>query len=231
MPKTIGAGGQSMTCARCVGRVERGLKKVDGDLNAGVNLATERATVRELPGSVSPIIRDAGYEVLEEPAGLSRNDQQREAREREVTHLRGQVVFSAVFALPLLLLAMVPMLIPRVENLPMMTFGHDVTRTLNRVMLALAQPTQFGSGRRFSRLGWKSLKNASPEMNTLAMGIDMVLAEVLPSGKSDAAKPLQAQGERVAFVETASTTRLRSLRRTWAGPAPRERAWTWRRRT
>ena len=34
-------------------------------------------------------------------------DQEREARAREVTHLRGQVLFSAAFAIPLMLIAMV----------------------------------------------------------------------------------------------------------------------------
>ncbi|CAM4049123.1 heavy metal translocating P-type ATPase [Deinococcus marmoris] len=167
-------GVQGMTCASCVGRVERALKKVDGVLAASVNLATERATVQYLPSSVSPgqlkaAIRASGYEVLEEQAGLSREDQEREARAREVTHLRGQVMFSAAFALPLMLIAMVPMLVPAVNDWLMNSFGHGVMGTLNWVMLALAVPIQFGPGRRFYRLGWKSLKMKSPDMNALVM--------------------------------------------------------------
>ncbi|GAA5533527.1 heavy metal translocating P-type ATPase [Deinococcus aluminii] len=170
----IELGVQGMTCASCVGRVERALKKVDGVLDASVNLATERASVTYLPSSVSPgqlkaAIRDAGYEVLEEQAGLSREDQEREAREREVNHLRRQVLFSAVFAVPLLLLAMVPMLVPAVEDWLMTTFGPGIMTTLNWVMLALALPIQFGPGLRFYRLGWKSLKNRAPDMNALVM--------------------------------------------------------------
>jgi Cu+-exporting ATPase len=170
----IELGVQGMTCASCVGRVERGLQKVDGVLNATVNLATERASIAYLPSSVSPgqlkaAIRDAGYEVLEQEAGLSREDQEREARAREVTHLRGQVLFSAIFAVPLLLLAMLPMLVPAVNDWLMNTFGMGVMTTLNWVMLALALPIQFGPGRRFYRLGWKSLKSKSPDMNALVM--------------------------------------------------------------
>lgn len=102
---TTELGIQGMTCASCVGRVERALKKVDGVLSASVNLATERASVTYLPASVSPgqlkaAIREAGYEVLDEQAGLSREDQEREARAQEVDHLRRQVLFSTVFALP-----------------------------------------------------------------------------------------------------------------------------------
>src|SRR3712207_6565032 len=55
-----------MTCASCVGRVERALKKVPGVLEASVNLATERATVGYLAGAVEPrdlekAVEGAGY--------------------------------------------------------------------------------------------------------------------------------------------------------------------------
>ncbi|MBZ9711739.1 heavy metal translocating P-type ATPase [Deinococcus multiflagellatus] len=167
-------GVQGMTCANCVGRVERALKKVDGVLAASVNLATERATVTYLPQSVAPgelkaAIRGAGYEVLDAQAGQAREDQERAAREREVAELRRQVTFSAVFAVPLLLLAMGPMLIPALNDWLMGTFGHGVMTTLNWVMQALALPIQFGPGRRFYRLGWKSLRGRSPDMNALVM--------------------------------------------------------------
>ena len=61
----IGIGG--MTCASCVARVERALKKVPGVENAAVNLATESAHVTvSLPdtseGVLRRAIRDAGYE-------------------------------------------------------------------------------------------------------------------------------------------------------------------------
>src|SRR3712207_5523921 len=55
-----------MTCASCVGRVERALKKVPGVLEASVNLANERATVGYLAGAVEPrdlekAVEGAGY--------------------------------------------------------------------------------------------------------------------------------------------------------------------------
>ncbi|GBF04425.1 heavy metal translocating P-type ATPase [Deinococcus aerius] len=170
----IELGVQGMTCASCVSRVERALKKVDGVLDASVNLATERATVRYLPSSVSAgqlkaAVKGAGYEVLEAQAGRDRTDLEREAREQEIHGLRRAVTFSAVFALPLALLAMVPMLVPAVNDWLMSTFGHGVMTTLNWVMLALAVPVQFGPGMRFYRLGWKALRNRSPDMNSLVM--------------------------------------------------------------
>src|SRR5436305_15106959 len=66
-----------MTCASCVNRIERYLRRTDGVLEASVNLATERATVvvdpfrvgrRELVGAVEA----AGYDVRLEPtAGIT----------------------------------------------------------------------------------------------------------------------------------------------------------------
>ena len=58
---------EGMTCASCVGRVERALKIVPGVLGASVNLATERADVR-LAGPVDRAdliraIEDVGYTV------------------------------------------------------------------------------------------------------------------------------------------------------------------------
>jgi Cu+-exporting ATPase len=163
-----------MTCAACAGRVERALKKLDGVLEASVNLATERASVKYLPASTGPAqfkraIRDAGYGVLEATAGRDRADLEREARAREIAGLRRAVLVSAAFALPLLIIAMLPMLFPPALAWLMATFGHGVMNSLNWVMLALATPVQFGPGLRFYRHGWKSLRSGSPDMNSLVM--------------------------------------------------------------
>ncbi len=166
----IELGVQGMTCASCVARVERALGKVDGVLSAGVNLATERATVTYLPASVSAgqlraAVREAGHEVLEDQAGTDRSDQERAAREEELARLRRSVLFSAVFAVPLLILAMLPMLYAPLETALTARLGPG----LMWIMLALAVPVQFGPGLRFYRLGWKSLVHRSPDMNSLVM--------------------------------------------------------------
>src|SRR5674476_1224119 len=62
-----------MTCASCVSRVERALRKPPGVLKADVNLATEKAPVTYLPGQASrddlvAAVKAAGYDVIEEPA-------------------------------------------------------------------------------------------------------------------------------------------------------------------
>ncbi|WP_151638749.1 heavy metal translocating P-type ATPase [Noviherbaspirillum aerium] len=64
-----------MTCASCVGRVERALKKVPGVKTASVNLATEKATVEvdqtATLEALSNAVEKAGYEVPSEPVSLS----------------------------------------------------------------------------------------------------------------------------------------------------------------
>src|ERR671939_569346 len=61
-----------MTCASCVRRIEKALKKVDGVAEASVNLATEKARVVYDPAAASPAqlrgaVEKAGYGVPDFP--------------------------------------------------------------------------------------------------------------------------------------------------------------------
>jgi P-type Cu+ transporter len=168
---TVELGVTEMTCAACVGRVEKALRKVPGVLNATVNLATERASVTYLPAStglaqLKRAARESGYGILEVEAGKDRTDVEREAKEKEVRNLKRSVMFSAVFAVPLVLIAMLPMV-----WMPAMMFLMNIApmNVWNWVMLALATPVQFGPGLRFYKNGWKALRSGSPDMNSLVM--------------------------------------------------------------
>ena len=185
---------EGMTCASCVGRVERALKKTDGVLEASVNLATEKATVTYLPDGVSlgqlkATVRQAGYQVRNETPGKDRTDAEREVREGERRKLKTSLTIAAVFTVPLILLVMLPMLIPSLEAqltrlIPMQTMFY--------VSFVLATVVQFGPGRRFYRSGWPALRHGSPDMNTLVMlgtsaayGYSVVatfLPQLLPAG-------------------------------------------------
>lgn len=62
---------EGMTCASCVNRIEKHLKKLDGVLDARVNLATEKATVEYVPGTLglqdfARAVEAAGYKIAEE---------------------------------------------------------------------------------------------------------------------------------------------------------------------
>ncbi|MEX2535578.1 MAG: heavy metal translocating P-type ATPase [Trueperaceae bacterium] len=160
-----------MTCASCVARVERGLKKVEGVLEAGVNLATERASITFLPDVVTPgelatAVRKVGYAVREEGERVDRVDRERQARDEQIRTLRRDVAVATLFTLPLILFVMIPMMVPALEMRLMELIPMQAIFVISFV---LASVVQFGPGRRFYRPGWTSLRHGSPDMNSLVM--------------------------------------------------------------
>lgn len=155
---------QGMTCAACVGRVERALKKVPGVAEAVVNLATGEAAVHgadELTlGPLQEAIQKAGYQAHEHP------DQARQARQEHQRALRRDLLFAGVFTLPLLLISMLPMYSASLHRWQMTLAPMEVW---NWLALALATPVQFGAGWRFLRHGWTAARALTPDMNTLVM--------------------------------------------------------------
>jgi len=98
---TVMVGG--MTCAACVRRVERSLKKIEGVLDAQVNLATSRATVIHEGGSVTlseigDVIHSAGYEFLGQ-FGKDETDPVEEARRKELKDLTIRVIAGIVLSI------------------------------------------------------------------------------------------------------------------------------------
>ena len=161
---TIGIGG--MTCASCVARVERVIQALPGVLGATVNLSTASATVQYLPATVSleriaQAIRAAGYE----PAAAAPTPDAAQARQAlELAGLRRDLVFAAVFTLPLLLLSMGPMLLPGHGD-----GGLRPASVWDWAQLILATPVLLWAGRRFLASGWLELRHLAPGMNSLVM--------------------------------------------------------------
>lgn len=67
--KTITLPVEGMTCASCVARVEKVLKKVEGVDNVNVNLATEKVTLSFDPSladvsKFTEAVAEAGYKLL-----------------------------------------------------------------------------------------------------------------------------------------------------------------------
>src|SRR5215208_7128724 len=149
-----------MTCASCVGRVERALKKVPGVLEVSVNLANERATVGYLAGEVEPrdlerAVEDAGYGVVREEESSVED-----ARGREYGKLKADFLLAAVLT-TLILLGSLPMMLGVEPPIPMgwVTLG----------LLFLATPVQLWAGWRFYRGAWAALKHGQANMNTLVV--------------------------------------------------------------
>ncbi|MGE5586309.1 MAG: heavy metal translocating P-type ATPase [Bacillota bacterium] len=154
-----------MTCASCAARVERALRRAPGVIDAAVNLATERATVRYSPDETSPaglvrVVRDAGYEAREvregEEAGAAKDREERR-REAEIRRQRGLFVLAAAFSAPLLSLMLSHLLgvhLPSAFTDPLFQF-------------ALATPVQFVAGWQFYRGALAALRARSPNMDVL----------------------------------------------------------------
>lgn len=138
-----------MTCASCVARVEKAIRAVPGVLDAGVNLATERASVRgtAAPGAVLAAVRKAGYEASPTPAA-------RPAPGAAGAPSWWPLAFALLFTAPLA----APML------------GHPMGRDWSLpgwLQWLLATPVQFWLGARFYRAGWKALRAGSGNMDLL----------------------------------------------------------------
>ncbi len=165
---TIPIGG--MTCAACSQRIERVLSRLEGVSTASVNLATERATVTYDPHTVKlsqikKAIADAGYEPLEIEKKSS-VDEDKLRKEKEIRILRIKFIIAAVFAVPLLYIAMVPM----IEWLPLSVpafidpMEHPLRYALTELFLTI--PIVI-AGYRFYTVGFKALLSRSPNMDSL----------------------------------------------------------------
>jgi Cu+-exporting ATPase len=162
-----------MTCAACAQRIEKALAKLPGVAKSSVNLATEKATAVYDPGTVKlsqlkETISKLGYKPLEiEKKGAV--DEDRVRKEKEIRTLRTRLIVSAIFCIPLLYLAMAPMVtmtwgIP----LPIPKMFRPMRYPLNYAMLQIALVIPIAiAGRRFYSVGFRSFFQGSPNMDSL----------------------------------------------------------------
>ncbi|HEY0858737.1 MAG TPA: copper ion binding protein, partial [Albitalea sp.] len=144
---------EGMTCASCVGRVEKALKKVPGVLSAEVNLATESATVRMMGSAAAAEQLAAAVE----KAGYAARVQTDEASAAPPARPGAQwwpIALAAALSAPL--------------ALPMfgLLFGRHWMLD-GWLQWALATPVQFWLGARFYRAGWKALRAGTGNMDLL----------------------------------------------------------------
>jgi Au+-exporting ATPase len=159
---------EGMTCASCVGRVERALLAVPGVSEATVNLATERATVRghAEEEALLAAIRGAGYAAQPVDRGLQpiRDEGHTERKDAEQAELKRDFLLAVILTLPVFLLEMGSHLIPAIHGLVMNTLGMQGSWYLQFALttLVLAVP-----GRRFYLKGFPALWRLAPDMNSL----------------------------------------------------------------
>ena len=158
VPLDLGIGG--MTCASCVSRVERVLKKQPGVSEATVNLATESARITLQPETgdatetlarLKRAVRDAGYE----PRSV-------EAMDADLGGERWHGIPRDFLPVLIGLLLSAPLVLPMVGDL----FGKHWMLP-GWAQFALATPVQFWLGARFYKAGWHALKALTGNMELL----------------------------------------------------------------
>jgi Cu+-exporting ATPase len=183
---------EGMTCASCVNRIERFLRKTPGVQTANVNLATELATIVYLPdvaarADLVGAVEAAGYEIRQRPAAdaavpVSLADERTAddvARAGESRLLLVQAVVSIGVALAIMALMAAP---------------AELATMTQRNLLAIVPATfvQVWAGRRFYRSAWRAARHGTSNMDTLvAIGTSAawaysVVLTLMPSVVEDA---------------------------------------------
>ncbi len=170
---------EGMTCASCIGRVERALKLVPGVIDASANLATDRATIRAL-GSTGvealaiAALDEIGYAAVRGDVRADQADIEHTQRATELADLKSRVVLAAAATLPLVVLEMGAHLSERLHHIFTSGIGEANIRYIS---FLLASIVLFGPGRDFYRKGFPALWRAAPDMNSLvALGTSAAYA-------------------------------------------------------
>jgi len=161
---------EGMTCASCVGRVEKALKAVPGVTNAVVNLATEKATIQGSADAAALVaaIEGAGYDarVIATAAGTSQGetDDRTEKKEAERRELTRDFTIAAVLTVPVFILEMGSHVIPGMHDLIASTIGMQTNWYIQFVLTTIVL---FVPGIRFYDKGLPALWRLAPDMNSL----------------------------------------------------------------
>ena len=159
---------EGMSCASCAMTIENAVSKIPGVDKASVNLATEIMTVEAndsvTPEDIAKVVDGVGYGAR--PRGKSVEEELEEKNEKKEAHLREMkrnLIISAIFAVPLLFIAMADMV-----GIPMPAFLSPMQSPVSYalIQLALVLPIIW-LGRRFFVDGFKALSKGHPNMDSL----------------------------------------------------------------
>ena len=155
-----------MTCASCVGNVEKALKKLDGVTNVSVNLPTEKGLVEYDSGKVSvreiiKAVTDIGYGA-EELKGVD-TDREKEAREKEILSQKRNLILALILSVPVSIGEMgqnIPQLVAAIPGI-MGFLGNDYFQFIFATLVMIFPGRQFFTG------AYKGLTHGSTDMNLL----------------------------------------------------------------
>lgn len=154
---------EGMTCASCVLRVEKALKKIEGVSDATVNLATNRATVHyknvvpemALEHALEHAVDDAGYKAT--PATIEATEKGNPLKKHERS-VRTKLLVAAPLAVSVMLLSMAGMLVPSLKIDAMLS---------NYIQFALTSIVVFFCGLEFFSIAFRLARHGSVDMNIL----------------------------------------------------------------
>jgi len=163
-----------MTCANCVATVERTLnKKLSGILDASVNFATEKATVKYIPGTVTQTdmvsaIERAGFGVIVSRSEEELIDVEKLAREKEISTQKRKFWVGAFLSAIMFWIAHSKlMMFVATNGLENANTTQVYDPAINFLFWVLATPVQFYVGWDYYVGAYKSLRNKTANMDVL----------------------------------------------------------------
>lgn len=157
---------EGMTCSSCAGHAEKATRKLNGVIEANVNLATEKLVVKfdEKKLSVEEIIsavENAGYKATaQEKVDVNKSEN---LREKEIKELWDRFIISLVFTIPLLIISMGHMV---GYSLPDFISPEVSPKTFALAQLILTTPVML-IGYKFFKVGVRTFLKGSPNMDSL----------------------------------------------------------------
>ncbi len=160
---------EGMTCASCVLRVEKTLKKIEGIEDVNVNLATEKVTfkfdrTKANLETVSHAVEDAGYKLLlpvSPKDGVPVESSFENDHSKYYKELKNNFIFSLILTIPVMTLNMVSM------TDWFMRWSPLSMDSINKLLFLATTLIIFIPGKRFFTSSWKLVKHFSADMNTL----------------------------------------------------------------
>ena len=160
---------EGMTCVSCARRIEKSISKKDGIENILVNFSNETANIKYnyktiRASNIKKFIEELGYKVLQESKEDIDNYTLR--KKREVKLIWTKFIISAIFGIPLLYIAMMPMipsgekLIPDIINMNINPINYSIIQLLIVIPIIII-------GYKFYTIGFISFLKRSPNMDSL----------------------------------------------------------------
>lgn len=160
---------KGMTCASCVNRVEKTLKKFEGIDNVNVNFAAEKvsfeaeenADIKEAAEKIAKYGYDLEVDKADDEKGRKYETSAKDEGDDHYNKLKKDVIFALVFTIPLFVIAMLRDL-AFFQQFWTLSEGYT-----NKILLILTTPVMFVSGKRIFIAFWAGLKHFSADMSTL----------------------------------------------------------------